>query len=105
MNYSTCKEKYVEINNEIINKDMIHYDVLCFSYWLMPNVIWPMPNAVSRSFPLSLFKSTLPCVCENAGGWLFVKKVFMMMDFIHIQYKTDVLCMHLGQGKQRKEYN
>ena len=53
----------------------------------------------SKEFPCPFPSFTFPCICENAGGRLFVKKVVEVLD-IHTSKKTCVL--YSGQGSREE---
>ena len=49
------------------------------------------PHLFSRKFPCPFPSFTFPCICENAGGRLFVKKVVKVLD-IHTSNRR-VFCI------------
>jgi len=55
------------------------------------------PHLFSKKFPCPFPSFTFHCICENAGGRLFVKKVVKVLD-IHTSKKTCVLYSGQGNG-------
>jgi len=50
----------------------------------------------SKKFPCPFSSLTFSCICENAGKWLFVKKVVKVLD-IHTIFNHR--CFVFGTGK------